>query len=85
MKGGDENPLGARAMYLYKDGRDTMYRIHGTTKPHSIGKAASSGCFRMINQDVIDLYNRVGSSRISVLVRPEVSAMAVPDRDRDSN
>ena len=84
MKGGDENPLGARAMYLYKDGRDTMYRIHGTTKPHSIGKAASSGCFRMINQDVIDLYNRVGSSRISVLVRPEVSAMAVPGRDRDN-
>ena len=85
LKGSAKNPLGARAMYLYKDGRDTMYRIHGTTKPYSIGKAASSGCFRMINQDVIDLYSRVGSSRISVLVRPEVSAMAVPGRDRDTN
>ncbi len=71
LKGSTENPLGARAMYLYKDGRDTLYRIHGTTQPFSIGKAASSGCFRMINQDVIDLYSRVGT-RVSVQVRPEV-------------
>lgn len=59
MPGGADNPLGARALYLYKDGRDTLFRIHGTNRPHSIGKAASSGCFRMINQDVIDLYERV--------------------------
>lgn len=59
MPAGIQNPLGARAMYLFKDGRDTMYRIHGTNHPFSIGKNASSGCFRMINQDVIDLYERV--------------------------
>ena len=54
MPGGASNPLGARALYL---GR-TLYRIHGTDKPYSVGKAASSGCFRMINQDVIDLHAR---------------------------
>lgn len=59
MPPGIENPLGARALYLFKDGRDTMYRIHGTNSPFSIGKNVSSGCFRMINQDVIDLYARV--------------------------
>ncbi|WP_230532211.1 L,D-transpeptidase [Microvirga roseola] len=59
MEGGLENPLGARALYLYDDGRDTMYRIHGTTEPWSIGQSVSSGCIRMFNQDVIDLYNRV--------------------------
>ena len=56
---GARNPLGARALYLFKDGKDTLYRIHGTTEPWSIGKAVSSGCIRMLNQDVIDLYNRV--------------------------
>lgn len=71
LKGSPENPLGARAMYLYKNGKDTLFRIHGTTKPHSIGKAASSGCFRMINQDVIDLYSRVGN-KVSVQVRPQI-------------
>jgi lipoprotein-anchoring transpeptidase ErfK/SrfK len=50
MPGGPENPLGARAMYLYKDGKDTLYRIHGTNAPTSIGKAESSGCIRMLNQ-----------------------------------
>jgi len=59
MPAGVDNPLGARAMYLFKDGRDTLFRIHGTNRPFSIGKAASSGCFRMINQDAIDLYERV--------------------------
>lgn len=59
MPGGIDNPLGARAMYLYKDGKDTLYRIHGTSKPFSIGKKVSSGCFRMINQDAADLYARV--------------------------
>jgi len=76
LKGSNENPLGARAMYLFKDGRDTLYRIHGTTKPFSIGKAASSGCFRMINQDVIDLYNRVGT-KVSVQVRPEIKVSLI--------
>ena len=59
MDGGAKNPLGARALYLFKDGKDTLYRIHGTTEPSSIGKAVSSGCIRMLNQDVIDLYRRV--------------------------
>ena len=67
MEAGIENPLGARAMYLFKDGRDTMYRIHGTNRPFSIGNKASSGCFRMINQDVIDLYERVAAgSKVKV-------------------
>ena len=59
MEGGAGNPLGARALYLFKDGKDTRYRIHGTIEPDSIGKAVSSGCIRMMNQDVIDLYGRV--------------------------
>jgi lipoprotein-anchoring transpeptidase ErfK/SrfK len=59
MTGGLDNPLGARALYLYDNGRDTMYRIHGTTEPWSIGQSVSSGCIRMFNQDIIDLYNRV--------------------------
>ncbi|NJM30396.1 MAG: L,D-transpeptidase, partial [Rhizobiales bacterium] len=55
---GRENPLGARALYLFRDSRDTLYRIHGTNAPQSIGTAASSGCIRMFNQDVVDLYRR---------------------------
>ncbi|MEE9375933.1 MAG: L,D-transpeptidase [Rhizobiaceae bacterium] len=76
LKGSPANPLGARAMYLFKGGKDTMYRIHGTTKPYSIGKAASSGCFRMINQDVIDLYSRVGRKN-SVQVRTRLAKNVV--------
>lgn len=59
MKGGLENPLGARALYLYRDGQDTYFRLHGTNEPDSIGGAVSSGCVRLLNQDIIDLYNRV--------------------------
>ena len=55
MVGGPDNPLGARAMYL----GSTLYRIHGSNEPETIGQAVSSGCFRMVNDDVIDLYNRV--------------------------
>jgi lipoprotein-anchoring transpeptidase ErfK/SrfK len=59
MPGGiPENPLGARAMYLYKGNRDTLFRIHGTNNPSSIGTAASSGCIRMLNHDVIQLYSK---------------------------
>ncbi len=57
--GGPENPLGARALYIFKDGADTGYRIHGSPEWWSIGKSMSSGCVRLINQDIIDLYNRV--------------------------
>ena len=56
---GPANPLGARALYLHADGRDTLYRIHGTSEPWTIGTEASSGCIRMLNEDVIDLYDRV--------------------------
>lgn len=59
MPPGPQSPLGARALYLFKDGKDTMYRLHGTPEWNSIGKNASSGCVRMLNQDVIDLFNRV--------------------------
>jgi lipoprotein-anchoring transpeptidase ErfK/SrfK len=59
MPGGPMNPLGARAMYLYRNGNDTHFRIHGTNQPETIGHAVSSGCIRMLNQDVIDLYERV--------------------------
>lgn len=59
MPGGLDNPLGARALYIDFDGADSGFRIHGTNQPGSIGWAASSGCFRMLNQDVIDLYERV--------------------------
>lgn len=59
MPGGPGNPLGARALYLFKDGRDTFYRIHGTTQPSSIGQSVSNGCIRMLNAHAIDLYDRV--------------------------
>ncbi|MCG8445158.1 MAG: L,D-transpeptidase [Hyphomicrobiales bacterium] len=58
MPGGVDNPLGARALYLFRGGRDTLYRLHGTNEPWSIGQAMSSGCVRMLNHDVIDLYER---------------------------
>ena len=57
--GGLDNPLGARALYIFQDGADTGYRVHGSPEWWSIGQAMSSGCVRMINQDVMDLYNRV--------------------------
>ena len=59
LPGGPDNPLGARALYLFQDNKDTLYRIHGTNEPETIGRGASSGCIRMRNIDVIDLYSRV--------------------------
>ncbi|MEL6317755.1 MAG: L,D-transpeptidase [Pseudomonadota bacterium] len=59
MPPGLNNPLGARALYIFQNGRDTLYRIHGTPKYDSIGQNASAGCVRLVNQDVIDLYERV--------------------------
>lgn len=68
MAGGPRNPLGARALYLYRDGRDTLYRIHGTNEPWSIGSAASSGCIRMLNEHIYELFNTVPSrARVIVL------------------
>lgn len=66
--GGPTNPLGARALYLFQNNRDTFYRIHGTTAPRSIGQAASNGCIRMLNEHVIDLYDRVPrGTKVTVL------------------
>ena len=59
MAGGLDNPLGARALYIFQNGQDTLYRLHGNKDWRSIGKAVSSGCVRLINQDIIDLYARV--------------------------
>jgi lipoprotein-anchoring transpeptidase ErfK/SrfK len=59
VPGGVANPMGARAMYLYAGGKDTLYRIHGTNQPEYIGQAISSGCIRLTNENAIDLYNRV--------------------------
>ncbi len=68
MPGGLNNPLGARALYLYRGGNDTMFRLHGTNQPQSIGHAMSSGCIRMLNHDIIDLYSRVPvGSKVVVL------------------
>ncbi len=59
MEGGPLSPIGARALYLARDRKDTLFRIHGTNEPELIGQAVSSGCIRMLNEDVIDLYDRV--------------------------
>ena len=58
MKGGPDNPIGARAMYLWQGNKDTLYRIHGTNEPWTIGTNVSSGCIRLTNEDIVDLYNR---------------------------
>ncbi len=66
--GGPGNPLGARALYLFQNGRDTFFRIHGTTAPRSIGRSVSNGCIRMLNEHVEDLYERVPiGSKVTVL------------------
>lgn len=70
MKGGPKNPLGARALYLYKGGGDTGYRIHGTNEPWSIGLNMSSGCIRLLNKDVSDLYSRVRVGAKVVVIGP---------------
>lgn len=73
LPGGGRNPLGARALYLYRDGVDTYYRLHGTVEPWTIGTMASAGCIRLINQDIIDLYRRVPIGTRVVILPPEVS------------
>ncbi|QPC92267.1 L,D-transpeptidase [Mesorhizobium sp. INR15] len=75
MPPGPQSPLGARALYLFRDGKDTMYRLHGTPEWDSIGKNASSGCVRFMNQDIIDLYSRVNGPA-QVFVRANLSPAA---------
>ena len=70
VAGGPANPLGARALYLYQSNKDTLYRIHGTNQPEYIGQAISSGCIRMTNTDVIDLFNRVNPGATVVVLPP---------------
>ncbi|WP_374730643.1 L,D-transpeptidase [Aliirhizobium terrae] len=85
MQGGPENPLGARAMYLYKGGRDTIFRIHGTNQPWSIGLNLSSGCIRMMNKDVEHLYARapVGSKVVVIGPGSKPGDVAFQDRGID--
>src|SRR6478609_3768246 len=74
VAGGPANPLGARALYLYAGNKDTLYRIHGTNQPEYIGQAISSGCIRMRNEDVIDLYSRVKPNSTVVVLAPGQNA-----------
>ncbi|MGX1305977.1 lipoprotein-anchoring transpeptidase ErfK/SrfK [Amorphus suaedae] len=78
MDGGPDNPLGPRALYLYRDGQDTLYRLHGTTQPSTIGTKVSSGCVRLFNQDIIDLFGRVPvGTKVIVLPSAPEAASAV--------
>jgi lipoprotein-anchoring transpeptidase ErfK/SrfK len=71
VSGGPHNPMGARALYLYQGSKDTLFRVHGTNQPEHIGQAISSGCIRMTNEDVIDLYTRVRIGAPVVVLRPK--------------
>jgi lipoprotein-anchoring transpeptidase ErfK/SrfK len=82
LPGGLINPLGARAMYLYRNGRDSYFRIHGTIQNETIGHATSAGCIRLFNQDAIDLYNRVPlGTRVKVRTLAESLAIDGPYMD----
>ena len=70
VAGGPHNPMGARALYLFANGKDTLFRIHGTNQPEYIGQAISSGCIRMTNEDVIDLFDRVKPGATVVVLAP---------------
>ena len=70
VSGGPHNPMGARALYLYADNKDTLFRIHGTNQPEYIGFSVSSGCIRLTNEDVIDLYNRAKLGTTVVVIAP---------------
>lgn len=70
MEGGPANPLGARALYLYRGGRDSLFRIHGTNQPWTIGREMSSGCIRMMNEDVTHLYSRVPNGTRVIVIGP---------------
>jgi len=85
QEGGEDNPLGARAMYLYQGGRDTIFRIHGTNQPWTIGLNMSSGCIRMMNEDVTHLYDRapVGTKVIVIGPGNRQGKVAFEDRGID--
>lgn len=73
MNPGIDNPLGARALYLYANNKDTLYRIHGTSEWWSIGKNNSEGCFRLLNEDIIDLYDRVPNGSKVIVLKPALA------------
>jgi lipoprotein-anchoring transpeptidase ErfK/SrfK len=78
MDGGIKNPIGARALYLWQGNKDTLFRLHGTNEPSSIGHAVSSGCIRLLNQDIIDLYDRVPvGTKVVVLTTPDANAQTI--------
>ena len=79
MEGGIDNPLGARALYLYRDNQDTYFRLHGTNEPTTIGTPVSSGCIRLFNHDIIDLYNRAPVGTPVVVLQAEGKPRAVAD------
>jgi lipoprotein-anchoring transpeptidase ErfK/SrfK len=81
IDGGPTNPLGARALYLYKDGRDTLYRLHGTSEYWSIGRSASSGCIRILNSDIIELFDRVpvGTKVVVLTAKPTLQWRTKPN------
>jgi lipoprotein-anchoring transpeptidase ErfK/SrfK len=85
VKGGPNNPLGARALYLYRGGRDTIFRIHGTNQPWTIGQNMSSGCIRMMNKDVEHLYSRadIGSKVIVIGPNGKGASRVYKDRGMD--
>jgi lipoprotein-anchoring transpeptidase ErfK/SrfK len=78
VPGGPANPLGARALYLFQGKTDTLYRIHGTNQPQYIGQAVSSGCIRMTNEDVIDLYDRVKLGATVTVLAPAQGGQSLP-------
>jgi lipoprotein-anchoring transpeptidase ErfK/SrfK len=84
MEPGLTNPLGPRALYLHANGEDTLYRIHGTSEPWSIGQAVSSGCIRLFNQDIIDLYGRVPVGATVVVLQHEPPMTEMPMADAEA-
>lgn len=78
VPGGPANPLGSRAIYLFQNGRDTLYRIHGTNQPEYIGQAISFGCIRMTNEDVIDLYKKVKVGSVVVVLKGQKNYSPTP-------
>jgi lipoprotein-anchoring transpeptidase ErfK/SrfK len=78
VTGGPHNPMGARGLYLFSGNKDTLYRIHGTNQPEYIGQAISSGCIRMTNEDVIDLYSHVKMGTVVVVLAPNQSGSPLP-------
>jgi lipoprotein-anchoring transpeptidase ErfK/SrfK len=81
VPGGASNPMGARALYLYVGGQDTLLRIHGTNQPEYIGHAISSGCIRLTNEDVIDLYSKVKMDTPVVVLGPEQRGARISSAD----